>query len=217
MSLGKPDLPGELLFMDQPDQSPYTDVRCINPSLVNLFPGDSSTSSGFPSPEFDSEGMPFSSPPASVSSESENVEQSYGADGLISRRVSIDTWPTAEYQAPKRRASTRLSRRRSASSIAKAKQSNKRVPHNLVEQKYRNTLNSEMERLRCAIPHLSQLCDETGVNAKPSKANILAGAVEYIQSLQMECDRLGRKNVELQRAPKLAFRKGQIPRAGGAH
>jgi hypothetical protein len=216
MSLDTPCLQGDLVFMDQPDaNSVFPDEKCIDPSLVNRFPEDSSTSSGFPSPEFASEGMPFNSPPPSISSESDDAGRSYDVDGLmspISRRASID-WPLPEPRASKtKRASTRVARRRSSASAGKHKPAGRRVPHNIVEQKYRNTLNAEMERLRGAIPHMARLGDESGgSNTKPSKANILAAAVAYIRSLEVECDRLERKNVELQQASNVSFRRGRLP------
>jgi len=216
MSLDNSDLQPDLVFMDQPAAKSILPVeKCIDPSLVNLFPEDSSTSSGFPSPEFASEGRPFNSPPPSVSSESDGVGRSYDVDGLmspISRRASIN-WPLPEPRTSKtKRASTRFSRRRSSASAGKPQSAGRRVPHNIVEQKYRNTLNAEMERLRGAIPHMARLGDEpSGGNTKPSKANILAGAVDYIRSLEVECDRLERKNVELQQASNVSIRRGRLP------
>jgi len=213
MSLGNPNLQLDFLFMDHPDGFPVE--KCIDPSLMNLFPEDSSTSGGFPSPEFASEGRPFNSPPPSASSESDGVGRSYNVDGLmspISRRASID-WPPPEPRASKtKRASTRTARRHSSAFAGKPKPVGRRVPHNIVEQKYRNALNAELERLRGAIPHMARLGDESaGSNTKPSKANILAGAVDYIRSLEAECDRLERKNAELQQASNVSFSRGRQP------
>ena len=74
----------------------------------------------------------------------------------------------------------------------------KRQPHNEVERKYRNGLNAELERLRMAVPTLAQLHSQsTGDLIRPSKATVLAGAIEYIQQIQVERDRLQRENEAL--------------------
>ncbi|KAF2659369.1 hypothetical protein K491DRAFT_591075 [Lophiostoma macrostomum CBS 122681] len=68
-----------------------------------------------------------------------------------------------------------------------------RLPHNQVERKYREGLNAELERLRRAVPTLPQ-CDDSGAGGdvmgqpKPSKAMILAGAIEYIRRVEDERD-----------------------------
>lgn len=64
-----------------------------------------------------------------------------------------------------------------------------RLPHNQVERKYREGLNSELERLRKAVPTLPQ-SDEAGVmgQPKPSKAMVLAGAIDYIRKIERERD-----------------------------
>jgi hypothetical protein len=76
----------------------------------------------------------------------------------------------------------------------------RRQPHNQVERKYRENLNAELERLRLAIPAVPlKSAVDGGVVAqpKPSKAMVLAGAIEYIERLEMErneykaeCERL---------------------------
>jgi hypothetical protein len=74
----------------------------------------------------------------------------------------------------------------------------KRQPHNEVERKYRNGLNAELERLRMAVPTLAQLHSQsTGDPIRPSKATVLAGAIEYIHKIQVERDRLQRENEAL--------------------
>ncbi|KAF2454714.1 hypothetical protein BDY21DRAFT_373960 [Lineolata rhizophorae] len=77
-----------------------------------------------------------------------------------------------------------------------------RVPHNQVERKYREGLNAELERLRQAIPTLPKprpgAEDSNAPGApKPSKATVLAAAIDYIKFLEdqvdyvsKECDRL---------------------------
>jgi len=65
-------------------------------------------------------------------------------------------------------------------------QASTRLPHNQVERKYREGLNAELERLRRAVPTLPQ-SDEQG-QPKPSKAMVLAGAIEYIRVVERERD-----------------------------
>lgn len=61
--------------------------------------------------------------------------------------------------------------------------------HNQVERKYREGLNAELERLRRSVPTLQQSGDG-GVmgQLKPSKAMILAGAIDYIKKIELERD-----------------------------
>lgn len=84
----------------------------------------------------------------------------------------------------------------SASSEKQHKPCCSRVPHNQVERKYREGLNSEIEKLRRAVPTLLQ-SNDVGVigQPKPSKATVIAAAVEYIKSTERERDAL-RKEVE---------------------
>ncbi|KAF2016843.1 hypothetical protein BU24DRAFT_459963 [Aaosphaeria arxii CBS 175.79] len=70
-----------------------------------------------------------------------------------------------------------------------------RLPHNQVERKYREGLNSELERLRRAVPTLPQGAEDGSSTAqqvlgqpKPSKAMVLSGAIEYIKRLERERD-----------------------------
>ncbi|KAF2848762.1 hypothetical protein T440DRAFT_400544 [Plenodomus tracheiphilus IPT5] len=73
-----------------------------------------------------------------------------------------------------------------------------RLPHNQVERKYREGLNSELERLRKAVPSLPQ-SDEGGVmgQPKPSKAMVLSSAIEYIRKIKNERDTLKEENERL--------------------
>jgi hypothetical protein len=79
-------------------------------------------------------------------------------------------------------------------------QRSKRLPHNQVERKYREGLNSELERLRQSVPILRH-SDEVGAigHPKPSKAMILSSAIEYIQSIERERDALIEENDRLRR------------------
>ena len=62
----------------------------------------------------------------------------------------------------------------------------KRIPHHEVERKYRNTLNIAMEQLRARVPTLPQHDGSFTAPPKPSKAFVLAAAVEYIGLLEGE-------------------------------
>ena len=66
-----------------------------------------------------------------------------------------------------------------------------RLPHNQVERKYREGLNSELERLRKTVPTLPQSDDGGAMGqAKPSKAMVLSAAIEYIGKIEQERDAL---------------------------
>ncbi|EUC27288.1 hypothetical protein COCCADRAFT_31195 [Bipolaris zeicola 26-R-13] len=106
----------------------------------------------------------------------------------------------SESSTPKRptrkRGRPRMSRSSTDSQLAATSptlksQTSRRQPHNQVERKYREGLNSELERLRRAVPLLRQ---NDGTNAigqpKPSKATILASAIDYIQAIEKERDAL---------------------------
>lgn len=87
------------------------------------------------------------------------------------------------------------------SSLASKFQRTGRLPHNQVERKYREGLNSELERLRRAVPSLLQSVDGDVVSqSKPSKATILAGAVDYIRKLESETNALQEENRRLRLA-----------------
>ena len=66
----------------------------------------------------------------------------------------------------------------------------KRIPHTAVERRYRENLNSQLERLRHAVPHVqaAQRRRASDINdpMKPSKCEVLVGALEYIKKLESE-------------------------------
>jgi hypothetical protein len=78
----------------------------------------------------------------------------------------------------------------SGSSSAKCQRTG-RLLHNQVERKYREGLNTELERLRKAVPTLlhSEEGDAIG-QPKPSKAMVLASAIDYIKKIEQEKDTL---------------------------
>jgi hypothetical protein len=73
-----------------------------------------------------------------------------------------------------------------------------RLPHNQVERKYREGLNSELERLRRAVPTLPH-SEDGGImgQPKPSKAMVLSSAIDYIRSIEKERDALRAENETL--------------------
>lgn len=89
----------------------------------------------------------------------------------------------------------------STSSPSSKSQKTGRLPHNQVERKYREGLNAELERLRRAVPTLPQ-SDEAGAmgQPKPSKAMVLASAIEYIRKLEAENGALKVDNERLRQA-----------------
>jgi len=75
-----------------------------------------------------------------------------------------------------------------------------RTPHNQVERKYREGLNAEMERLRLAIPATARWENGSGAGSpKPSKAMVLACAIDYIKDIERQRDLLLRENSLLRR------------------
>jgi Helix-loop-helix DNA-binding domain len=104
-----------------------------------------------------------------------------------------------EQPVKRKRGRPRIIRNDSDTSESKPKSRvSKRLPHNQVEKKYREGLNNELERLRLAIPTLPQW-EATAMNGppKPSKATVLASAIDYIHRMELERDRLQRENEAL--------------------
>ncbi|TIA22299.1 hypothetical protein D6C80_01366 [Aureobasidium pullulans] len=70
----------------------------------------------------------------------------------------------------------------------------KRIPHTAVERRYRENLNLHLEKLRLAVPNLQaahrRRASDVNDPMKPSKCEVLMGAVEYIKRLESEVARL---------------------------
>jgi len=99
-------------------------------------------------------------------------------------------------------------------SMSRKPRLSKRQPHNEVERKYREGLNAELERLRMAIPTLPQWDSQLLHGPpKPSKATVLASAIDYIHKMELERDRLQREN-EVLRAGR-GMVTGQGPKLNG--
>lgn len=81
------------------------------------------------------------------------------------------------------------------------------VPHHQVERKYRDGLNSVLEKLRRVVPSLSQGDESIAIGRpKPTKAMVLSCAIEYIKKIELEKDELREGNERL---------SGQIRRKAG--
>ncbi|KAF2853533.1 hypothetical protein T440DRAFT_389937 [Plenodomus tracheiphilus IPT5] len=80
--------------------------------------------------------------------------------------------------------------------------SRRRLPHNQVERKYRESLNTQLDSLRRVVPALQQdlrACDGADIEdlptpSKPSKAVILASATAYIKQQEKEKKSLADEN-----------------------
>ncbi|KAI5258701.1 hypothetical protein E4T42_00497 [Aureobasidium subglaciale] len=73
----------------------------------------------------------------------------------------------------------------------------KRIPHTAVERRYRENLNTQLENLRCALPKLQaahrRRPSDPNDPMKPSKCEILIGAVEHIKRLEEQVKELKKK------------------------
>lgn len=105
---------------------------------------------------------------------------------------------------------------RSNSNTSNSRRNKQRLPHTAVERRYRENLNMHLDKLRLAVPNLQSaqarrktdpgvvgLGEESngsgstaqGDQQKPSKCEILIGAVEYIKQMETENQKL-RKEVQ---------------------
>ncbi|OCK85860.1 hypothetical protein K432DRAFT_285895 [Lepidopterella palustris CBS 459.81] len=80
--------------------------------------------------------------------------------------------------------------------------SRRRLPHNQVERKYRESLNTQLDSLRRVVPALQQnqrACDSADIEdlptpSKPSKAVVLASATAYIKQMEKDKKSLADEN-----------------------
>lgn len=131
-------------------------------------------------------------------------------DSLPQSPKPAESSPLPEAPSKRKRGRPRLTREDSESSCSDSSRSrklgiSKRQPHHEVERKYREGLNAGLERLRMAVPTLPRQ-DSQAMDAppKPSKATILAGAIDYIRQIEKECDRLQRENEILKTAERIS-------------
>ena len=77
-----------------------------------------------------------------------------------------------------------------------------RIPHTAVERRYRENLNAHLDKLRQTVPTLARrgvdgAKGEGGQGVKPSKCEILNGAIEHIGALSKEVNALKDENAAL--------------------
>jgi hypothetical protein len=135
---------------------------------------------------------PIEEKPRTSSKRSESVSKS--SDATIAPTVRRQS-KLATHTRGKRSSANKVPEESIVESIeevdAKGK---KRIPHNEVERKYRDSVNNQMESLRRVIPELQpniQLCDGADIEdlpaaPKPSKAIVLASATAYIKRMEKE-------------------------------
>jgi len=110
----------------------------------------------------------------------------------------ISAIPPKSYQSKRGQPSNDSTSSRTSQQTDTKLSTSKRVPHHQVERKYRQGLNAEMERLRLMVPAVARW--EGGPDSsiigklKPSKATVLASAIDYIRDLKQERDRLLQEN-----------------------
>ncbi|KAI4644955.1 hypothetical protein J4E93_005754 [Alternaria ventricosa] len=168
------------------------DTRSAQPNEPNCFSPTSTTS------QSSSHGGDAPQPLISPSLSPHMLKHESPSSPTSASESSTPKRPTRKRGRPKMDRSTTDSQVMSSPTLKY--QRSKRLPHNQVERKYREGLNSELERLRQSVPILRQ-SDEVGAvgQPKPSKAMILASAIEYIQSIEKERDALIEENDRLRR------------------
>ncbi|KAK3615273.1 hypothetical protein LTR56_026687 [Elasticomyces elasticus] len=100
-------------------------------------------------------------------------------------------------------ASSRTTKRTAGGEIIRPK--GRKLPHHLIERRYRDNLNHQIEVLRNELPTFKSIVactadieDTTSVGAKwPSKAVVIAAAVQYIASLERERGQVNVRNTLL--------------------
>lgn len=129
-----------------------------------------------------------------------DVQDTPGEDGT-DKEIQV-TAEQSPMPAPKRKRGRPKLDRRASETSSSSNVVSQRVPHNQVERKYRQMINAEMERLRISVPILPH-CDGTSLAGppKPSKATVLAAAVDYIKMLEAETKRLVKENEGLKSEP----------------
>ena len=94
-----------------------------------------------------------------------------------------------------------------------------RIPHNMVERKYREGLNAQLERLRRAVPALLQSDDGDGTSQpRPSKSMVITAAINHIEMVTLERDMLQDENnkINSSRGRQGSKRRRVDPASGSA-
>lgn len=138
------------------------------------------------------------------SSCSDSSDSPSGTPGCESPlRISADagTTPKSQIRHPGRPKLNPIAR--SASSASTEGQYTTSIPHKLVERKYRNSLNLQLERLRRAIPALLQGDDSNSTRQpKQSKSTVITAAINHIKMVTLERDSLQSENAEISKYRK---------------
>ncbi|KAF1944704.1 hypothetical protein EJ02DRAFT_85747 [Clathrospora elynae] len=128
------------------------------------------------------------------------------ANGFSGRRFSsnhTNTSPNDDRQRMKSETSEDSPAKESPQANDDGKpKSRRRLPHNQVERKYRESLNTQLDSLKRVVPSLQQgqhACDGVDIEdlptpSKPSKAVILASATAYIRQMEKDKKSLADEN-----------------------
>lgn len=126
------------------------------------------------------------------------AESDVSSSGVAGRNFESKDTTTSPFeyeQAPKSEGTEESSMNKSPHLNDDQKpKSRRRLPHNQVERKYRESLNTQLESLRRVVPALQQdarACDGADIEdlptpSKPSKAVILASATAYIKQQEKD-------------------------------
>jgi hypothetical protein len=175
------------LYTTTPDQSLETDLEMPSASNTRLYSASPLSSDGITA---------LISPPLSPPL----------PECETSNEATLPDEESAPREARRKRSRPRLNRNLSSAkpvpstnaSSSKQHQRTPRQPHFQVERRYREKLNSDLERLRRAVPTLSQSEEDAVIGwPKPSKAMVLSCAVEYIAKIELERDGLRERNEHL--------------------
>ncbi|USP79302.1 hypothetical protein yc1106_06576 [Curvularia clavata] len=133
-------------------------------------------------------------------------ESDVSANGFSGRRFGTkeqDASPTEDRPRMKSETTEETSAKESPQTNDDGKpKSRRRLPHNQVERKYRESLNTQLDSLKRVVPSLQQnprACDGADIEdlpapSKPSKAVILASATAYIKQMEKEKKSLADEN-----------------------
>lgn len=133
-------------------------------------------------------------------------ESDASANGFSTRQFEskeTTTSPTEDRQRMKSETTEDTSTKESPQGNDDEKpKSRRRLPHNQVERKYRESLNTQLDSLKRVVPSLQQNprgCDSADIEdlptpSKPSKAVILASATAYIKQMEKDKKSLADEN-----------------------
>ncbi|CAG5138425.1 uncharacterized protein ALTATR162_LOCUS356 [Alternaria atra] len=134
---------------------------------------------------------------------SESDASANGFSTRHSRNEETTTSPTDDRQRMKSETTEHVSTEESPQTNEDDKpKSRRRLPHNQVERKYRESLNTQLDSLKRVVPSLQQnnrACDGADIEdlptpSKPSKAVILASATAYIKQMEKDKKSLADEN-----------------------